>query len=145
MHIHERTMLRCLTAASLLAALLAGCTAPSKGTSQNTYTGGEGRETQAVIVNRELERVLQIANVRMQRGADGRLRAQFDLQSKRQTNLAFEWSVAWFDGAGFHIEFPEHWTPTTIGGGGFETLSIVAPTASAASWQLAFRTPNTVR
>ncbi len=138
-------MKRSITTSCLLAVLwTAACSGPSKGTPQNTFVGGEGRETETEVANRSLMKSLQMVNVRSKREND-RLFVQFELENKRSINLAFEWSVDWFDEAGFEIDFDESWKPATIGGGGQETLSIVGPTPQASMWKLALRTPNTIR
>lgn len=140
----RRALVRCLTL--ILAGVLAqaGCRGPSRGTPQNTYVGGEGRETEIDAMNRELQRALQIVNVRSRRVGE-RLQVQFDLENQRSTNLAFEWAVDWQDDSGFKIDFPQRWQPQVIGGGGRETFSITGPTPAASVWRLKIRTPNTIR
>lgn len=133
-------------AASLvvLSALLAAC-ASGKGGPQTTLQGGES--TPGMV---ELDSGMALSNdLEVQHLNQGRrggfLVAQFDLHNKRGSTLAIEWSVEWFDEHGLKIDTNESWRPLVIGGRGFETLQITAPTAAAEEWRLKFQKPNPVR
>ncbi len=142
-HLIERRILRPLPWLAL-AVILSACQS-SRGTAQNTYTGGEHTsEAETYVGNPALAKKLEIRQIRSRR-KEGHLEVQFDLHNKKQINLAFEWSVSWFDEDDFRIDTAEHWTPITLGGRDFQTLSIVAPTPNASTWELGVRTPNEVR
>lgn len=132
-------------AAALLATLTVGCLAfESRGTAQNTYTVDESGEITETFGDRGLAKDLVMEDIRTER-RDGRLLVQFNLRNTRSSNLAIEWAIAWFDGSGFRIDVPEHWTPAALGGKGYETVTRTAPTPEASSFRLGFRKPNTVR
>ncbi len=133
-----------LCASCGLALVLFAGSCRSRGTSQDTYVGGEAQETQKIEGVSAISSKLQMTNVRHER-RDGRLFVQFELHNTKGSNLAFEWSVDWFDDAGFKIDWPEHWTPTSMTGKGFETISVTGPTQEAASWRLMVQKPNAVR
>jgi uncharacterized protein YcfL len=128
----------------LLCLTLAACGAP-RGTAANTFRGKEGdTELETIAGNPRLLKNLEVVRYQTKR-EDDRLRVQFDLQNKKASNLAFEWSVDWFDASGFRIDTQEHWTPIVLGGKAFKTISITGPTPAASVFQLMTRTPNTVR
>lgn len=133
-----------LGAAALL--LATACTSsPSRGKTQNTYSGEEGTsEIEATAANAQLHRDLEIQRIRSER-RDGRLHVQFDLRNKRQGSQAIEWSIEWKDAAGFTIDDRSHWQPLVIGGGGYETISITATSPDAAAWRLQVRPSSPVR
>lgn len=136
---------RCVAASVALAFLAAGCLAlDPRGTAQNTYTVDESGEVTETFGDRGLAKDLVMEDIRTER-RDGRLHVQFNLRNTRSSNLAIEWAIAWFDGSGFRIDVPEHWTPAAIGGKGYETVTRTAPTPEASSFRLGFRKPNTVR
>lgn len=130
--------------AGLLLLVLSGCGAPRGGTT-NTVRGTEGSpDLQQLDGGRTLSKDLEIVRYRSER-RDGRLHVQFDLQNKRGSNLAFEWQMEWFDSSDFKIDTQDHWTPIVIGGKGFETIAVTAPTPEASIFRLAYRLPDTVR
>ncbi len=126
-----------------LALLLLAGACVSKGTSQDTYVGGEGAETEKIGGTSGISNSLEMVGIRSER-RDGRLFVQFELHNKRGSNLAFEWTVEWFDDAGFRIDWPQHWAPTALGGKGYEIISLTGPTPNASSWRLAVRKPNSI-
>ena len=128
-----------------LAILLLASACASRGTSQDTYMGGEGAETEKIGGTTSISNELEITNLREKRLDDSRLHVQFELHNMRGGNLAFEWTVEWFDAAGFRIDWPQHWTPTAIGGKGYEILSLTGPTPNTSNWRLAVRKPNSVK
>jgi uncharacterized protein YcfL len=131
--------------APLFAALLLGAACSStRGRPENTYVGAEGAAKMEMLEgNPGLDRDLEILNPRSER-RQGRLYVEFDLRNKRASNLPLEWSVEWFDTAGFEVEAARSWTPIVIGAKGFESLSMLAPTPAATSWRLHVRPPNPV-
>ena len=136
-------------AAALLAAcagLFSGCKAfEPRGTAQNTYIGKEdGAELESLEGDPRLANDLVLEDMRSER-RDGRLFVQFNLKNTTNSNLAFEWTMEWFDTSGFKISTAEHWTPVAIGGQGYETITQTAPTPDANSYRLSFRKPNSVR
>ena len=126
-----------------LALLLAATSCQSRGTSQDTYLGGEGAETKRIEGTSGISGSLEMVGVHSER-RDGRLFVQFELHNKRGSNLAFEWSAEWFDDGGFKIDWPDHWTPAMITGKGFEVISLTGPTPNATSWRLNVQKPNSV-
>lgn len=141
-HRIERRAPNVLLGAALL--LLAACGAP-RGTSSNAVRGQEGSsELEEIDGSRGLRNDLEIVGYRSER-RDGRLHVQFDLRNKRGSNLAFEWTMDWYDSSGFRIDTQEHWRPVAIGGKGFETIAVTAPTPEASSFKLEYRLPNPVR
>jgi len=139
-----RTLSRGLCLAGLL--LVTACkTVDSSGTPANTYSStSEGSELEEVLGDPNLARELVIESLRTER-RDGRLFAQFNLRNTRRENLAFEWTIAWTDGSGFFLDTPRTWTPASLGGGAFQTISRTAPTAEATGFRMGFRRPNTIR
>jgi len=119
-----------------------GCT--SKGTSQDTYVGDEYGEIQKIEGVSAISSKLEITNVRSER-RDGRLHVQFELHNTKGSNLAFEWSVDWFDDNGFRIDWPHNWTPASMTGKGYTTVSLTGPTLEASGWRLNVQKPNSVR
>ena len=75
---------------------------------------------------------------------EGRLYVQFDLHSTRNSNLSFEWTIHWLDSSGFVLDTAQHWTPVSIGGQGFATITELAPVPEATGFRLGVRKPNTV-
>ncbi len=140
--------LRCAAAVLLtgVAGLSAGCKAfEPRGTAQNTYVGtDDGAQIEEIPGDPSLAKDLVMEGIKTER-RDGRLFVQFDLKSTRSSNLAFEWSLEWFDASGFRIDAPKHWTPISLGGMGFETLSQTAPSPEASGFRLGVRKPNSVR
>ncbi|MCZ6598814.1 MAG: YcfL family protein [Planctomycetota bacterium] len=110
----------------------------------NMLEGGEGVGIEEHYGSSQLKRELEILNPRTER-RDGRLVCQFDLHNKKTSQLAFEWTVEWFDASDFKIDWNENWRPMTIGGMGYETLTIHAPTVEARRWRLQVRKPSPVR
>ncbi len=128
--------------AGLLLLLPLACGTPGVGPT-STVRGREGSpELKELDGERSLNKDLEIVRYRSER-RDGRLHVQFDLQNKRDSNLAFEWSMEWFDSAGFRIETGDHWTPVVLGGKGFETIAMTAPTTEASIFKLAYRRSDT--
>jgi uncharacterized protein YcfL len=114
----------------------------SQGTSQDTYVGGEGGEIEKIGGTSGVSDSLVMLGLVSER-RDDRLHVQFELHNKRGSNLAFEWSVEWFDEGGFKVAFPQHWKAVSLGGKGYETIAVTGPTPAASSWRLALRKPNT--
>ena len=133
-------------AALCTALALAGsaCTTASTTTSQNTYAGGEGRETETTVGNSKLEWYLEMVDMRHQR-RDGRLFVQFKLKNKQNSDMKLEWSIEWYDEDGFAIDSERRWTPVKIAGKGFETIAVTGPVPAASIWELNVRPPNTVK
>jgi hypothetical protein len=129
-----------LVLGAVLSAGLIGCM--SRGTAQNTYSGGEGLETEAHVGNPTLKRKLQMVDIRSERREDGRLRVQFELHNTGGANLSFEWAAIWTDERGFRIDVPEHWTPVSIPGHGYEIVNLTGPTPSASQWRMQVQLPN---
>jgi uncharacterized protein YcfL len=133
-------------AASFLAfgALVAGC-ASGRGGPQTTMQGGESTPGMVELDSGvTLGHELKMLNLNQTRRS-GFLVAQFDLHNQRGSSLALEWSVDWFDQHGMKIVTNENWRPLVIGGRGYETLQITAPTPEAEEWRLKFQKPNPVR
>ena len=134
-----------LGGASLGLALLLGASGcKSRGTSQDTYLGGEVEDTRKIEGVSAISSSLEMVGVRSER-RDGRLHVQFELHNTKGSNLAFEWSAEWFDDRGFKIDWPDHWTPVSIPGKGYEVIALTGPTPNASSWRLAVQKPNSVR
>ena len=134
-------------AAAFVAGLASlGCKAfEPRGTAQNTYIGKEGDgELESMKGDPRLMNDLVLEDYRSER-RDGRLFVQFNLKNTTNSNLAFEWTMDWFDGSGFRIDTMEHWTPVAIGGMGYEIITQTAPTPEANSFQLGLRKPNSIR
>ena len=139
-------MTRTRIALGALTLLLASaCNATgSMGTAQSTYTGEEGEdEIEEEIGDPGLARELVMESVLTERRND-RLHVQFNLRNQRPTNLPLEWTIVWHDSRGFRIDTARHWTPVTLGGKGFETLSSTAPVPAATGFKLGVRRPSTV-
>ena len=142
---------RSLAASALAAMLLIACAAgSSRGTAENSYASGAGEAgsekagVEETIGDPTLARELVMESVRTER-REGRLFVQFNLRNNRASNLPIEWTLVWFDDAGFRLGDSQHWTPAVLGGKGFETISKTAPTPAASAFRLALRKPNTVR
>jgi uncharacterized protein YcfL len=134
-------------AAALVAGVASlGCKAfEPRGTAQNTYIGKEGGgELESLEGDPALADDLVMEGIRSER-RDDRLFVQFNLKNTRNSNLAFEWTMEWFDASGFKISTAQHWTPVAIGGMGYETITQTAPTPEATSWRLGLRKPNSIR
>lgn len=129
-----------LVLGGLLLAGLQGCL--SRGTAQNTYSGGEGLETEEHVGSPSLKRKLEMVDIRSERREDGRLRVQFELHNNGGTNLSFEWAAVWMNDRGFRIDVPEHWTPVSIPGHGYEIVNLTGPTPDASQWRLQVQLPN---
>lgn len=141
---HSRTALR-LVALALACSALVACASRPKGQSQNTYVGGEGREMETRVGNRGFQGELEILRPIMRRNDDGRLHVQFELHNKKTRDLAFEYAITWRDADDFVVETPWHWTPMSIVGQGFRTISVTAPTPEANQWELHVQKPSSVR
>lgn len=128
--------------AIVLLVFVASCR--SRGTSQDTYVGSERGDNEKIGGTSGVSDSLVMLGLISER-RDDRLHVQFELHNKRGGNLAFEWSIEWFDESGFKIAFPTHWTPVTLGGKGYETIAVTGPVPEASSWRLGVRKPNTVR
>jgi uncharacterized protein YcfL len=125
-------------------AFVAGC-ASGRGGPQTTMQGGESTPGMVELDSgRVLGNELKMRHLNQTRRS-GFLVAQFDLHNERGSSLAFEWSVEWFDQHGMKINTSESWRPVVIGGRGFQTLQITAPTMEAEEWRLKFQKPNPVR
>lgn len=111
---------------------------------QNTYKGGEDAPLEELRGDRSLAGKLEMEQVRSER-RDGRLHVQFELRNKSTSNLAFGWMVEWFDDSGFLIDYPSHWTPVSMGGQAYKTISVTAPVPAASQWRLAVEPLSNVR
>ena len=135
----SRHHLRKLLSVACIAGALFGaaaCTATPHG-SVNIYTGGEGaRSMQSVEKNTMLANDLEIAN-RVSTRRNDLLNVQFDLVNRRGTQVAFQWTVDWFDKDGLKVpDATQHWEPVRMPGYASNTITIVAPSAAATQWQL---------
>lgn len=126
-------------------ALASACVSKPRGQAQNTYVGGEGKEMESRVGNRGLERDLDILRPMSRRDESGRLQVQFELHNKKTSDFAFEYSVVWRDAAGFVVPTPWHWTPMSIVGQGYRTVSVTGPTPEACQWELHVQKPSAVR
>ncbi len=125
---------------ALVASVLAACSS-TRGTAQNTYVSEDGAAVEETIGNFTLSRELVMESVRTER-RDGRLFVQFNLRNTRASSLPAEWTLVWFDEAGFKLDHAHHWTPIVLDGKGFETISQTAPTPAASGFRLALRKPT---
>lgn len=130
-------------ALALLAAMLTGC-ASGRGGPQTTIAGGEGFPMTELDAGHSLGRDLEIRNLVQTRKSDF-LVAQFELHNLRGSRIELEWSADWFDASGLRIDTNASWRPLVIGGRGYESLQITAPTPDARSWKLKVQKPNPVR
>ena len=129
---------------TLLGVLGSACVSGAGGP-QTTVQGGESMPGMVELDGGQvLMRDLEITGLTQVRRNDF-LTAQFDLQNKRGSSLALEWTVDWYDSHGMKIDTNESWRPIVLGGRGFETLQITAPTQDARSWRLKVQKPNPVR
>ena len=123
-----------ITAAALLFA--AACTLPPTGP-VNRYSGNENPHAmQKVEGNKVLASNLEIANTIATR-RNGLLTVQFDLVNKNSAAQQFQWAVDWQDRQGLQVaNVTRHWEPMRLAGYASQTITIVAPSAEAESWQL---------
>ena len=120
------------------------CVSKPRGQAQNTYLGGEGLEMETLVGNRGLEGDLKVLRPLSER-RDGRLHVQFELHNRRTSDFSFEYAVTWLDASGFVIDTPWRWSPMTIAGQGYRTVSITGPTPEASQWKLHVQKPSSVR
>ena len=129
------------------AALFTGCTSVSEGSGgpQTTLQGAEGlpgaTELDSGYTLRQDLEIMRPVSVRK----NDFLVVQFELHNKRGSQMNLEWSVEWTDEQGLKIDTNENWRPLAIGGKGYETIQITAPTPSARGWKLKVQKPNPVR
>jgi len=129
------------------AACFAGCTSLGDGSGgpQTTLQGAEGlNEPQELDSGFTLSKDLEIMRPISVRKNDF-LVVQFELHNKRGDQMNLEWSVEWTDEQGLKIDTNENWRPLAIGGKGYETIQITAPTTSARGWKLKVQRPNPIR
>jgi len=127
---------------AIVLSLLSACMG-SRGTAQNTYIGGEGKETEQIFGDPQLAKQFVMEDIKTQRRND-RLFVQFNLRNTKSSNLAIEWTINWFDAGGFLIETANRWQPASMGGKGYQTITQTAPTPEATEFRLGVRKPNTV-
>jgi uncharacterized protein YcfL len=129
----NRTLLA-IAAASLA---LASCTTSGPTGVVNRFRGGEGqRDVVKVRNNAMLDTALQLANPVHSRPNDV-LVVQVELVNTRQSPLAFQWTVEWFDQQGLLVDYAtQNWTPERLAAGASKTIKLVAPSPAATSWQL---------
>jgi len=119
-------------------ALTAGCASAKKGP-QTTLQGTESLPGYTELnsgqtVSRDLEMLIQTTARK-----NGFLVVQLELHNKRGGAREFEWTCEWYDQQGLKIDSNQNWRPLVIGGEGYETIQITAPTQSAESWKLRFQ------
>lgn len=120
-------MLRTSHCSSLLV-LMMSCTSVSD--------GGAVRSVATQSADERVAAALELRSVQSSR-KDGRLVVRFDLVNRTPDELAFRWTVDWFDRAGAKIEYgPQSWSSDELEGGQVRMLELQAPTPEAASWQL---------
>ena len=129
---------RTLSLVATALALAFGCRTAPHGV-VNRYSGGEGRASiQSEESNAFFANAIKMPADRMiQTRVNGLLVVQLDLVNTRQAQMAFQWTVDWYDRAGLKIDYgPQHWAPERLPAGASKTIKIVAPTPDATSWQL---------
>ena len=123
--------------------LLCGC-ATGRGGPETTIVGGDGVPETELDSGQTLARELEIRKVASADRGGFRV-VEFELHNERGSQVALEWSVEWKDASGLTVQTRESWHPLVIGGRGYESLQITAPTPEARTWTLKVRKPNPVR
>ncbi len=118
-----------LAAAGLLAAALAGCTAPN---SLSTQTAADGSYSVKTVSNNP-KLVTQIAVDRSNMGYAGDLKkASIAIKDRWFVSRTFEYKIVWIDASGFEVN-PEgsRWKPIQLTGREIKTVQSIAPNPSA--------------
>ncbi len=141
-----KPLLICL-AMTALVTLSTGCTSPATtGSNQvtGTVTGLPEVQQQRVTIDGELEKVLQISDIKARR-LDGFLQVQVTLRSLAAETLPLETKFEWFDRDGFKIDnTAELWRPSQISGGATSEISAMAPKAESETFRFQVRRANPI-
>jgi uncharacterized protein YcfL len=126
-------------------ALAFACTTAPEG-SVNRYSGGDVRRGIEIEEgNRRLASALELRNIVSTLQNDIRV-IQFDLVSQSSSPLSFQWTIDWYDRAGFKVDYgPQNWTPERLAGKASKTIKIVAPSPAAEGWTLQIGSRDEVR
>jgi uncharacterized protein YcfL len=132
----ERSLFHTRALAALALTLACACTMGPQGVT-NRYTIAEGqREPTKVVNNQMLETAIKLQNL-ITTHENGIMLAQFDLVNTRQGQVAFQWTVEWFDKRGILIDYvSRNWTPERLAAGASKTVKIRAPSPEATSFRL---------
>lgn len=132
--------MRAAPAVLLAAALLTGCRSTHGRT--NVYEPGAEEPVTVIEGSQRLSRSLAIRTPRMRKKGD-RMELQFELHNNRQSSLAFQWRLDWFDQDGFRVDDNRAtWEPMQLGAGAETTITAIAPRPEAVRWKLQVSTPN---